>query len=290
MSSRASCHVNLTVVIAGAFCAAAPAGAADFDGMDFITAAPMLCAIFFAGILAVIEIGRRIGATRLASDPEGARAGVGAVEASVFGLLGLLIAFTFSGAAARFDARRQLIVEEANVIGTAWLRIDLLAANEQSAMRELFRQYLVSRLETYRKLPDIRASEAERARSARLQQQIWQEAVRASRDSGLQPTTMLLLPALNSMFDITSTRVMASRTHPPLIIFVMLIAVVLGGATLVGYGMAGGRSRNWLHSLGFAIVMTLTVYVIIDLEYPRFGLIRVDAADQMLIDLRESMR
>jgi hypothetical protein len=199
----------------------------------------------FAGILVLLEIGRRISNARLASDPEGARAGVGGVVGSVFALLGLLIAFTFSGAASRFDARRQLIVEETNAIGTAWLRLDLLTENDQPALRELFRQYIDSRLETYRKLPDIKAAEAEQTRSAQLQQQIWQQAITASRNSGSPPTIGLMLPALNEMFDITSTRAMAGRIHPPLIIFVMLAALALAAATLVGYGMAGGRSRNW---------------------------------------------
>jgi hypothetical protein len=258
--------------------------------MNLLKLAPLLCTVLFVGTVVLLETGRRLGVARLAADPEGARAGVGAVEGSVFGLLGLLIAFTFSGAASRFDARRQLIVEETNHIGTAWLRLDLLAANEQPELRELFRRYIDSRLETYRRLPDVKASEVERARSAQLQQEIWQQAVRVSRDSGSQPTTVLLLPALNDMFDIVSTRAMATRMHPPPIVFVMLVALILAGATLVGYGMAGGKSRNWLHILGFAMVMTLTAYVIIDLEYPRFGLIRVDAADQMLTELRETMR
>ena len=79
----------------------------------------------FLGML-VLEVGWRIGARRLAEDPNGADAGVGAVEGAVFALLGLLIAFTFSEAASRFDTRRQLIVEETNDIGTAYLRLDLL--------------------------------------------------------------------------------------------------------------------------------------------------------------------
>ncbi|MET0988379.1 MAG: DUF4239 domain-containing protein [Steroidobacteraceae bacterium] len=275
---------------AGALCAAVPAAAADVDGTELIKAAPVLCAILFVGILVLLETGRRFATSRLRSDPEGARAGVGTVEGAVFGLLALLIAFTFSGAAERFNARRALIVEETNDIGTAWLRLDLLPPEEQPALRELFRRYTDSRIETYRKLPDVEAHEAESARSARLQAQIWEHAIRAIRNADSAPTTTLLLPALNAMFDIASTRAMAGRTHPPLIIFIMLVAVVLAGATFVGYGMAGGRSRSWLHVLGFAIVMTLTVYVIIDLEYPRVGLIRVDAADQMMTVLRETMR
>lgn len=75
------------------------------------------------GVLLSLVIGRRIGARRVAQDAEGAQAGVAAVEGAVLALMGLLIAFTFSGAAARFDARRNLIIEETNAIGTAWLRL-----------------------------------------------------------------------------------------------------------------------------------------------------------------------
>ncbi len=251
---------------------------------------PLLCVALFAATLALVEIGRRLGAARLAADREGATAGVGAVDAAVFGLLGLLIAFSFSGAAARFDARRHLIVEETNHIGTAWQRLDLLPENEQPQLRDLFRRYVDSRLETYRQLPDVAASEMELARSAQLQQEIWTQAVRVSGDHAAHRSAgLLLLPALNSMFDIRSTRVMATRIHPPAIVLVMLAALTLTAATFVGYDMGGGRSRNWLHIVGFAAAMALTVYVILDLEYPRVGLIRVDAADRLLIELRGSM-
>jgi hypothetical protein len=101
---------------------------------------------------------------------------------------------------------------------------------------------------------------------------------------------MLLLPALNQMIDITTTRTMALQLHPPLIIFGMLFLVALASALLAGYGMAGGKSRRWLHVIGFALVIGLTVYVILDIEFPRYGLIRVDAFDQALVDLLKSMK
>jgi hypothetical protein len=243
----------------------------------------------FLGVLLFLVIGRRIGVRRAAQDPEGARAGVAAVEGAVFGLMGLLIAFTFSGAAARFDARRQLIVDEANAIGTAWLRLDLVPATAQPAIRQGFRDYLDSRLATYRNLSDREAVEQEWARSVRLQGEIWTRAVAACREPGTQQATMLLLPALNQMIDISTTRAMATRMHPPVIIFAMLFGLSLIAALLAGFAMVGGRSPSWLHVIGFAAVMAITVYVILDLEYPRRGLIRVDRFDQALIDLRGSM-
>ena len=244
----------------------------------------------FIGTLVLIEVGRRIGVQRLKQDPEGARTGISAVEGSLFGLLGLLIAFTFSGANSRFDARRQLITVEANNIGTAWLRIDLLPPEVQPDMRELFRRYLDSRLETYRKLPDIAAAEEELARSIALQGEIWTKAVDAVKAGVPGPSGSLVLNSLNPMFDIVTTRTAAARTHPPLVIYAMLMALAFAAALLAGYGMAGARTRSWIHVVGFSAVLSLTVYVILDLEFPRLGLIRVDEFDRSLYELRESMK
>lgn len=242
----------------------------------------------FLGMLVLLETGRRIGIWRLARDPEGARQGLGVVEGAVFSLLGLLIAFTFSGAADRFNQRRQLIVEEANNIGTAWLRLDLLPTSEQPALRQLFRKYMDARLETYRKLPDLTASKAQLDRSIQLQGEIWTNAVAAIRST--PPAAMQLLPALNAMFDIVTTRTQTSYNHPPLIIFGMLGVLSLAASLLAGYGMAGGKARSWVHIFIFATVTAVTVYVITDLEYPRAGLLRVDDADRVLVELRESLK
>ncbi len=259
--------------------------------MTKMLVAALLAIGLFIGILILLEVGRRIGGRRLAIDPEGARAGTGAVEGAVFALVGLLIAFTFSGAASRFDVRRDLIVQETNAIGTAWLRLDLLPLSVQPAIRDNFRQYVDARLEVYRKLPDVEASQAELAKATALQGQIWTQAVAAGRmDGAPPPATMLLLPALNEMIDITTTRTMATQMHPPIVIYGMLVGLALASALMAGYGMAGGQTRNWLHILGFATVIAVAVYVIIDLEFPRLGLIRVDVFDQALVELRASMK
>ncbi|MFO1324138.1 MAG: DUF4239 domain-containing protein [Burkholderiales bacterium] len=247
--------------------------------------------VLFVGMLVCLEIGRRVGIRRLAADPEGAQAGTGPIDGAVYALLGLLVAFTFSGAATRFDERRNLIVQETNDIGTAYLRIDLLPAAAQPAMRDLFRSYVELRLEVYRKFPDAEAATAALARSNELQGEIWKQAVAAGRMDGVpQAATMLMLPALNQMFDVTTTRTMATRMHPPVAIFALLFALALASAVLAGYGMAGSRTRSWIHLIGYAAVMAVAVNVIIDLEYPRLGLIRVDAFDQALVDLRAGMK
>ena len=133
----------------------------------------ILAAGVFVGMLVLLEVGRRIGLRRAAADPDTPRAEVGALDGAVFALLGPLIAFTFTVAALRWDARRQLVVEEASAIGTAYLRLDVLPPDTQPALREQFRQYVDARLRAYRSLPDVSAAKAELDRSVRLQGEIW---------------------------------------------------------------------------------------------------------------------
>lgn len=255
--------------------------------MNFEANALLLTGGLLAALLALQELGRRLGIRNTRRAGGAAEAGTGVVEGAVFALLGLLIAFTFSGAASRFDERRQLIVDEANAIGTAYLRLDLLPSAAQADLHETFKRYLDARLAVYRALPDIAAAKAELAHAGNLQQEIWAKATAAS--AGSQPTTMLLLPALNEMFDITTTRTMAAQTHPPIVIFGLLFGLAMLSAVLAGYATAGAHERNWVHMIVFAVTLAGAVYVIVDIEYPRLGLIRVDAFDQVLRDVRQSM-
>jgi hypothetical protein len=170
------------------------------------------------------------------------------------------------------------------------LRLDVLNAEAQPPLRKLFRRYLESRLQVYRDLPDIAAAEEVLAKSKKLQGMIWTEAVAASRETGSTHAPMLLLPALNQMFDITTTRTMATKMHPPETIFWLLFILALGSSLLAGYSMAGCRIRSWTHIIGFATILAVTFYVILDIEYPRFGLIRVTAFDEVLYQLLESMK
>src|SRR4029077_6941228 len=153
---------------------------------------------------------------------ETAHEGTGTIEAAIFALLGLLLGFTF--------ARRQLIVQEANAIGSAYLRLDLVPAERPQEMRVLFRQYLDARLEAYEKLPDLSAAEQELDQATKLQQEIWSRAVAASREDPTQNLARLLLPALNDMIDVTT-------------------AVALLSGLMAGYNMAKRKSRSWFHVL-----------------------------------------
>ena len=242
-------------------------------------------------MLLVAEIGRRLGRREAARDAGGLAKGTGPAEAAVFALLGLMLAFTFSGAASRFEARRHLITEETNAIGTAYLRVDLLPEDARPEIQALFHRYLDVRESTYRNAEDMAATAARLAEGTALQRKIWTKCVAASLRPGAPPqAAIVLLPALNAMIDITATRVMASRNHPPLIAYCLLAGLALVGSLFVGYGTSVNERRNWLHNLLFTAILALTIYVIVDLEFPRFGLIRIDTADQAFDELRDSLR
>ena len=245
----------------------------------------------FAVMLVLMEVGWRVGVRRKRQDAAGAHVGLGAIDGAVVGLMGLLVAFTFSGAGTRFDARRHLIGEETNAIGTAYLRVDLLPAAAQPELRDDFRNYVDARLGYYKNLSlDDAAAKTELDRSVALQKKIWAESVAGCEKVNSSATTSLVLSSLNDLIDITTTRAVALEAHPPSVIFWALGVLVLACALLAGYGMAEAKTRSRMHMLIYSTILALAVYVILDLEYPRVGWVRIDRADHVLIDLRASMK
>src|SRR3954466_11724822 len=122
--------------------------------MDTIISPPVFAGTWLLAMIITMELGRRVGVRQNEKEPGKEMAGIDMMGGTVFTLCGLLIAFTLTGAASRYDERRMLIADEANEIGTAYLRIDLLPDSSQPELRQLFYDYVESRLEVYRKLPD----------------------------------------------------------------------------------------------------------------------------------------
>ena len=259
-------------------------------GIHPTTLAIIVSGGLFVGVLLCLELGYRFGKKEAARDPDGVRTGVGAVEAALFGLFGLMLAFNFNSASTRFNVRRALIVDEANALGTAWLRLDLAPPGEQPDLRDMFRRYLDSRLAVYAKLPDLEAAKAEMAHNVELQGALWSRAIQVAGKPGGEAVQRSLLPALNQMFEVATSRTRAFFTHSSPVIMAFLVAVVLLAAVLAGHAMSAGKRRRTGHRLIFALITSATLYLILDLEYPRYGLIRVDADDQALLDVRASMK
>lgn len=241
----------------------------------------------FAGISVCLEAGYRW--SRHKRD-ERAHEGTGAIEGAVFGLLGLLLAFSFAGGTSRLDNRRELIVAEANAIGTAYLRLDVLEQPARMEIRALVRQYAGERIRAYQMIPDLRAAEQAIEQTGAIQEKIWAKAVAASQRAASPASAMLVLPAVNEMFDIATSRTVALHTQLPSLILSLLIAVTLLSALLAGYSMAKRGRRSTFHSLIYAVAITATIYAVADLDNPRSGLIRLDEADDALVRLRDSMK
>jgi len=258
--------------------------------MDYVIPSFSFAVAMFAGMLICIALGRLIGKRHLAKDPLLMSTHT-SVDSAAFALYGLLLAFTFSGAPTRLNTRRELIGQEANAIKTVYLRLDLLHADQQPLMRQLLRDYLDSRLKIFHEFRDLPAAMSEYVKSTQLQYEIWTHAVEATRSTGPHPEAgKLLLPALNDMINITTTRTMAERIHPPPIIFGLLFLVALVCSLLAGYGMAVSKRHSWLHIFAFTMIAVFTVFVILEIEYPRMGVLTVETRyDQVLVDLRQSM-
>lgn len=251
----------------------------------------LLCALaalgLLVGVLICLRVGWRLGRKRLAELGDDGQAGLGALEGSVYGLMGLLIAFTFTGAAGRFQERRLLVTEHVNAAGTAWLRTDLLDDPIKAEVRAHLREYIDTLLVIGANAGDTELRVAKVAELGVLQDRMWQKLIVATRATAVP--AVAVLPPFNELFDMTTVRLQTAHQHPPAAIYLMLGLLVLVSALFSGIGMAKAQRQSWLHLGGFSAVLALSIYLILDLEYPRLGLIRVTSSDQALVELRATM-
>jgi hypothetical protein len=253
---------------------------------EFTLLTVVIAVLLFGTLLGALWLGQRISrnrAARLGETP----ASSGAVGASIFALLGLLIAFTFSGAASRFDERRDVIVQEGNAIGTAYLRLDMLDPTVATPLRGLFRRYTDARLSAYR-AKTLAEMRSEQARAAELQSQLWTEVSKAAIQAG-SPVPQVLLPAVNDMIDVATLHDAAVEKHPPGAIYWVLALMSVLAALLAGIELSPTQPV-WVLKIIFAATISLTFWLTLDIEHPRLGVIRVTDTDHFLIDLRKSMK
>lgn len=245
---------------------------------------------FCGAMVLCVELGRRWALAQLARHGAESRVGVGVVDGAVYGLLALLVGFSFSGAAARFDARRELIAREANALSTAWQRIDLLPVEQQELVRNGLRRYLDAVIASYARRTPADEMLREPAIVARAHDELWHDVVAVCVQATCDRARMLIVPAMNDVFDAVDDERFARRMNPPAVVFAMLVIAALTSSLFIGYGLASACERNWIYIIGFAASVSIASYVIIDLEFPRLGLIRVDQTDRLLVEQRAAMQ
>ena len=252
-------------------------------------------ATFFVSSLVLLQIGWKLGSRHLHRAGVNGFSGFPTIEGAIFALMGLLLAFTISGALQRYDERRELIVREATAVDTAYDRLSLLGPDAPGLQARL-RDYAEARLELYRLARDFslrqRAevwSREQQDRILELKDKLWEAAVSACPPSNYRPTCGLALPALNDVFAIARQRAGAVEKHPPQVVYAMLFGLGLGGSLLAGFGMASSGARSWIHMTTFAATLAVVLFVVTDMEFPRHGLIRVDSFDYFMTEMYQQL-
>ena len=235
-------------------------------------------------ILVSVECGYRLGKYRRSRHEQEKQAPVGTMVGATLGLLAFILAFTFGLAASRFDARRQVLLDEANAIGTTYLRAGILPERTEE-IRVLLRNYVDTRLEA------VRSDNIEEGirRSESIQHQLWGNAEAVGQKNPNSIVVGLFVQSLNEVIDLHAKRVQAAvRSRIPGAIWVGLFGVAAFSLAAMGYhaGLVGmGRS---LAVLAVALTFSVVIELIADLDRPQQGVLRV--SQRVLLDLQQSMR
>lgn len=243
----------------------------------------LLAVLLFAALLAFFWTGLRMRRQRRRDGGSDE----GYILSAALGLLALLIAFTFGLALNRHEERRQAVVAEANAIGTAWLRTDLLPLPEQAQARTLLRRYVDIRLALARAGGDLAAARQARREAARLQADYWR--VVAAAVPRIAPASIAgpIMQAANDMLDLGAARHAALDARVPESVLIGVIAYALIGAQLMGYALGAQRERHLFACAVLFLLLTLAIGLIFDLDRPRSGTITV--SQQPLLELRAQM-
>lgn len=230
------------------------------------------------------HLGRRSG-THTAKD---ARPQHLTVEAGILGILGLLLGFTMSMALTRFEVRKHLVLEEAQAIGSAYLFTQLLPVEEGKGIADLLRAYTDVRIRGTDARDVYKQITAARQEAGRLQEAFWQRAVAYGQKEPNVVRAGLLLQSLKEVIQLDAARWMAFQDHVPAMVICAIAIVGLLAVMTVGYtfGLSGLRQPFSICMMSLAI--TLVLVIIVDVDRPREGLIRV--SQQPLLDLQEQLR
>jgi len=239
-------------------------------------------------LLMTIEVGYRLSDKVPAELSDSAKAPVLAISGAIFGLLALLLGFTFSMSLGRFDQRKQLVVQEANAIGTTYLRSKLLPEPHRSDVESLLRSYVDARLELYNLRNDKGQFREVIGRTEKLQDDLWSQVASVVPKDDRPVTTGLFIQALNEVIDLDAERVAAMENHVPESVLLLLILVALLAAMLIGYGCGLAKRRHLLSTSIAALLIGIVIIAIIDLDRPTRGLIRV--SQNSMVRLRDGMK
>ena len=181
-------------------------------------------------------------------------------------------------------------MSEANAIGTAYLRLDLLEPSDRTEIRGLFRTYLQDRIHIYEVVSSGGDAAPIVSQTRQLQHEIWSRVLESSRRAPLAAAPFFFVPAVNQMIALTTARLVSLRTRLPVLVKALLFALALISSMVIGYAMGLQRRCSPVPVAIFSLIVSATIYTVLDLDSPRSGLIRLDAVQQALQDLRDEIK
>lgn len=238
-------------------------------------------------LLAAAEGGFRFGLQLHRTKDEARKGQIGGTQGAMLGLLGLLLGFTFAMSVGRYETRRALVLQEANSIGTTYLRAALLPEAHQKAVENLLRQYVDARLDFYNVGADKAKQAAAEQSASKIESELWSHAVAAGKESP-SPLTVSFISALNDTIDLDATRLNALHTHVPGAVWLLVLAVSACGCAASGYGAGSSGARSVLTNLALPLLIAVVITLIADLDRSRSGLIGIN--QQPLLDLKQSLQ
>jgi len=232
--------------------------------------------------LLALALGYRYASRHGSADDERAGWAFSLGQAAIFGLIALIIGFSFSFAAGRYEARRALVVSEADAIRNAYLRGGFLPAAKVSRFRTLLIEYTKTRLKTYGEVGDMRAEQQSLGKSDELQVLLWTMASSTARRDPRSPFYVDLTRSIVEVVDASEEQEAALNNHVPRAVIGLVLLCTLMGAFLLGLTFGRAKSANAALSLMFCLLFAATVFTIIDLDHPQGGFIAVDIAPLQL--------
>lgn len=236
-----------------------------------------IAAALLVALLLAIDGGFRLGRHRERAESDTAKAHLTAIQASMLGILALLLGFTFSSALERFDARSAAVVDEANAISTAWLRTGLLPVAHQEPARAALRNYLDIRIVANGMATDrYEGIRAMRVKTTLAHARLWESARVAAAADPHPVTTGLYAQSINAVIDAYVLRNAALDRHVPEVVLFLLMATFLMVGLVIGFAMGVAGVRHSLASHLMVALIAFLVFIILDLDRPRRGLVQVD--------------
>jgi hypothetical protein len=250
--------------------------------------AKYICVILFLFLIIAFRLGYLLRVVNIKKGRLTADKNLGTLEGALLGLLALLLSFTFSMSGARHDKRISVIIEEANDIGTVILRADLYPDSLRNAFRKDLKDYVENRIAFFEVGEDISKIEAVLKQGEVLQSKLWNRAAMEGRNRENVHQTAQMIPALNAMIDITTTRNAVNIDKVPNVVIYLLLIICITCSFMVGY--ASQSRPDWVVMIGFSIMISFTVFLIIDLDRPRKGIITLNSVNTQMLQLREMFK